>query len=64
MFFAPEVITRKNLYDADLKVYESRGLVFRHTDNIAQWVKAMKHVKFPEVSYAWLERTIRLLLFA
>jgi hypothetical protein len=28
---------------------QSKGLVFRHTDNISQWIAAMEHVKFPGV---------------
>jgi HKD family nuclease len=49
MFFAPDVIKEKKIYDIDQEVYNKKGLVFRHTDNISQWTKAMRHVKFPEV---------------
>ena len=30
---------------------QERGLVFRHTDNINQWLRAMEHKKFPETFY-------------
>ena len=49
MFFAPEVVKERKIYDLNQSVYENKGLVFRHTDNISQWLKAMRRVKFPEV---------------
>eukprot|EP00052_Salpingoeca_macrocollata_P027179 m.257054 g.257054 ORF g.257054 m.257054 type:complete len:1548 (+) comp22704_c2_seq1:460-5103(+) len=51
MFFAPDLVKPKHIYDMDEKIYQERGLVFRHTDNIAQWLRAMKSVKFPEIFY-------------
>lgn len=39
------------MYDVDEKVYKERGLVFRHTDNINQWIKAMDKKKMPNVFY-------------
>jgi hypothetical protein len=50
VFFAPEVVKPNKIYDPDEKVFKEKGLVFRHTDNINQWLKAMKKFKFPEVS--------------
>eukprot|EP00055_Hartaetosiga_balthica_P015715 m.94991 g.94991 ORF g.94991 m.94991 type:complete len:1619 (+) comp8935_c0_seq1:39-4895(+) len=51
MFFAPEIVTEKKIYDKEQKVYKERGLVFRHTDNINQWLRAMENKKFPEIFY-------------
>ena len=48
-FFKAEAV--KKIYDEEEKVYQDRGLVFRHTDNINQWLNAMKSVKFPEIFY-------------
>eukprot|EP00054_Salpingoeca_dolichothecata_P008119 m.46389 g.46389 ORF g.46389 m.46389 type:complete len:1559 (-) comp17519_c0_seq1:93-4769(-) len=50
-FFAPDVIKPKHIYDADEAIYQDRGLVFRHTDNCSQWIKAMRKTKFPEIFY-------------
>eukprot|EP00049_Salpingoeca_infusionum_P017332 m.352578 g.352578 ORF g.352578 m.352578 type:complete len:1576 (+) comp16555_c0_seq1:753-5480(+) len=51
VFFAPDIVTEKRIYDLHEKVYQERGLVFRHTDNISQWRKAMEAKKFPEIFY-------------
>lgn len=38
-------------YDLDLKVFKERGLVFRHTENINQFFKAMNSINFPKVFF-------------
>jgi hypothetical protein len=35
------------IYDRDQERYASRGLHFRHTDNINHWLKALKQISFP-----------------
>jgi len=50
-WFAPEAVSHRHMYDVDEKVYRERGLVFRHTDNVNQWLKAMAKKKFPKVFY-------------
>jgi Ras GTPase-activating-like protein IQGAP2/3 len=51
VFFAPDSVKGRNVYDIDEKVYQAKGLVFRHTDNISQWIKGMRAVKFPDMFY-------------
>ena len=51
-FFAPETVPLKRVFDADLSRYRSNGLHFRHTDNINYFLKALKAVKLPHVSYS------------
>ncbi|XP_064650547.1 ras GTPase-activating-like protein IQGAP1 isoform X2 [Lineus longissimus] len=46
-FFAPEVVSLKKIYDKDQTRYKSRGLHFRHTDNINHFLKGMEHIGFP-----------------
>lgn len=76
IFFHPEGLKEKNVYDYDqeifkacfvfwegdrvcrcllhsskpgLSIMQERKLVFRHTDNSAQWLRCMREMKFPEV---------------
>lgn len=51
MFFDPDSISLRHVFDLDEKIYKERGLHFRHTDNITQWLKAMKAKSFPEIFY-------------
>jgi len=39
----------KKIYDEDETVFNDRGLVFRHTDNINHWLEGMEQVEFPKV---------------
>ncbi|EGD72352.1 hypothetical protein PTSG_00372 [Salpingoeca rosetta] len=51
LFFAPDVVNPKKIYDPEEKIYKEKGLVFRHTDNINHWLRAMEKKKFPEIFY-------------
>ncbi|XP_070211492.1 ras GTPase-activating-like protein IQGAP1 isoform X2 [Littorina saxatilis] len=50
-FFAPNVVPLKKIYDKDQTRYNSRGLHFRHTDNINYWLRAMEDVGLPKIFY-------------
>lgn len=50
-FFAPSVVPLKKIYDKDQARYKSRGLHFRHTDNIVYWLHAMEDVGLPKIFY-------------
>lgn len=49
LWFAAENVSKRHTYDLDEKVYKEKGLVFRHTENVNQWLKAMKKKNFPDV---------------
>jgi len=51
LFFNPGAVSKRHCYDTDQKIFNERGLQFRHTENIIQWIKAMKAQKFPEIFY-------------
>jgi hypothetical protein len=48
--FAPNVVPKKKIFDADLVKYRSVGLAFRHTDNINHFLQAVRHMGLPEVT--------------
>ncbi|KAK3096452.1 hypothetical protein FSP39_000292 [Pinctada imbricata] len=50
-FLAPNVVTLKKIYDKDQSRFKSRGLHFRHTDNINHWFVAMEKVGLPQIFY-------------
>uniref|UniRef100_A0A0B7B822 Ras GTPase-activating-like protein IQGAP1 n=1 Tax=Arion vulgaris TaxID=1028688 RepID=A0A0B7B822_9EUPU len=50
-FFAPAVAPLKKIYDKELTRYKSRGLHFRHTDNINHWLRAMEETGLPSIFY-------------
>ncbi|XP_078316270.1 ras GTPase-activating-like protein IQGAP1 isoform X2 [Crassostrea virginica] len=50
-FLAPQVVPLKKIYDRDQSRYQSRGLHFRHTDNINHWFVAMEKVGLPQIFY-------------
>lgn len=50
-FFAPSVVPLKKIYDKELSRYSSRGLHFRHTDNINHWLRAMEEIGLPSIFY-------------
>eukprot|EP00041_Stephanoeca_diplocostata_P037701 m.1438242 g.1438242 ORF g.1438242 m.1438242 type:complete len:2086 (+) comp25089_c0_seq3:340-6597(+) len=50
-WFAPEAVSSRHMYDVDQKVYKERGLVFRHTDNVNQWIKAMNKKGMPKIFF-------------
>ncbi|GFS24828.1 Ras GTPase-activating protein nGAP-like isoform X6, partial [Elysia marginata] len=49
-FFAPTVVPLKKIYDKELSRYSTRGLHFRHTDNINHWLRAMEEIGLPSLS--------------
>lgn len=48
-FFCPEKVPFKQIYDKDQSKYQTRGLHFKHTDNINHWFTAMEHIGLPKV---------------
>ncbi|XP_012941932.1 ras GTPase-activating-like protein IQGAP1 isoform X2 [Aplysia californica] len=50
-FFAPSVAPLKKIYDKEQTRYNSRGLHFRHTDNINHWLRAMDEIGLPSIFY-------------
>ncbi|XP_071844396.1 ras GTPase-activating-like protein IQGAP1 isoform X4 [Apostichopus japonicus] len=50
-FFAPNKVPVKKIYDRDQTRYQSRGLVFRHTDNIMHWFNSMEFIGLPKIFY-------------
>ncbi|BFY98703.1 hypothetical protein BsWGS_01743 [Bradybaena similaris] len=50
-FFAPAIVPLKKIYDKDQARYKSRGLHFRHTDNINHWLRAMEETGLPSIFY-------------
>ncbi|NXP48122.1 IQGA2 protein, partial [Heliornis fulica] len=50
-FFAPNVVSDKNIYDVDQARYKRSGLHFRHTDNTVQWLRAMESIGLPKIFY-------------
>ncbi|XP_006818327.1 ras GTPase-activating-like protein IQGAP1 [Saccoglossus kowalevskii] len=50
-FFAPKIVPLKRIFDKDQSRYETRGLHFRHTDNINHWLRAMEEVGLPKIFY-------------
>ena len=50
-FLAPDVVLEKHFYDGSQSVYKEKGLSFRHTDNISQWLRALVYINFPAIFY-------------
>ncbi|XP_059176256.1 ras GTPase-activating-like protein IQGAP1 [Physella acuta] len=50
-FFAPNAAPLKKIYDKEQSRYHSRGLHFRHTDNINHWLRAMEEIGLPSIFY-------------
>ncbi|GAA6078803.1 ras GTPase-activating-like protein IQGAP2, partial [Tachysurus ichikawai] len=48
-FFAPKLVSDKKIYDRDQSRYKHTGLLFRHTDNTVQWLRAMESIGLPKV---------------
>jgi hypothetical protein len=48
-FFCPEKVPFKQIYDKDQSKYQTKGLHFKHTDNINHWFIAMEHIGLPKV---------------
>eukprot|EP01134_Creolimax_fragrantissima_P001841 CFRG1841T1 len=47
-YFDEHELTQKaKIYDLDMQIFESKGLMFRHTDNINHWFRAMNHINVP-----------------
>ncbi|CAI2298845.1 unnamed protein product [Caenorhabditis sp. 36 PRJEB53466] len=49
--FAPHIVTEKGIFDIRQERYEQNEHVpvYRHTDNIMQWRRAMESVQLPEI---------------
>ncbi|XP_031561536.1 ras GTPase-activating-like protein IQGAP1 isoform X2 [Actinia tenebrosa] len=50
-FFAPKVVPHRRIFDKELKHFLSKGLHFRHTDNINYFFKALDDVGLPKVFF-------------
>ncbi|XP_020902144.1 ras GTPase-activating-like protein IQGAP1 isoform X2 [Exaiptasia diaphana] len=50
-FFAPKVVPHRRIFDKELKHFTSKGLHFRHTDNINYFLRALEDVGLPKVFY-------------
>ncbi|XP_063679641.1 ras GTPase-activating-like protein IQGAP2 isoform X2 [Bolinopsis microptera] len=50
-YFAPEIVTKKRIYDPDLERFNVRGLHFKHTDNINYWMRAMASIGLPQIFF-------------
>jgi len=50
-FMNPDTVPLKRIYDRDEARYQSRGLHFRHTDNINHWLRAMQEISLPKIFY-------------
>ncbi|XP_072038418.1 ras GTPase-activating-like protein IQGAP1 isoform X2 [Amphiura filiformis] len=50
-FYCPEKVPLKRIYDKDQSRYKSKGLHFRHTDNIMQWFRSMESIGLPKIFY-------------
>ncbi|EDO31619.1 predicted protein, partial [Nematostella vectensis] len=50
-FFSPKMVPARKIFDKDCKHYTSKGLHFRHTDNINYFFKACDEVGLPQVFY-------------
>lgn len=50
-FFAPDKVPIKRIYDREQTRYKSKGLVFRHTDNIMHWFNSMEFIGLPKIFY-------------
>ena len=48
-FFCPEKVPFKQIYDKDQSKYQTKGLHFKHTENINHWFIAMEHIGLPKV---------------
>lgn len=51
--FAPEVVPEKGIFDIRQEKYRQNDAtpVYRHSDNIMQWRRAMESVRLPEVRF-------------
>ncbi|KAL7980216.1 hypothetical protein Chor_001484 [Crotalus horridus] len=50
-FFSPKVVSLKKIYDREQARYKAKGLHFRHTDNVIQWLNAMAEIGLPKIFY-------------
>ncbi|KAE9550296.1 hypothetical protein FO519_006486 [Halicephalobus sp. NKZ332] len=47
--FSPEFVPIERIFDLNEERFNSGGTVYRHTDNIMNWRRAMLHINFPEI---------------
>ncbi|XP_071965733.1 ras GTPase-activating-like protein IQGAP1 isoform X2 [Antedon mediterranea] len=50
-YYAPSKVPLKRIYDREQTKYTSKGLHFRHTDNINYWLRSMEDVGLPQIFY-------------
>ncbi|XP_060062495.1 ras GTPase-activating-like protein IQGAP1 [Ylistrum balloti] len=50
-FLNPQIVPLKRIYDKEQTRFQSRGLHFRHTDNINHWFSAMEKIGLPQIFY-------------
>lgn len=50
-FLSPQVVPLKRIYDKEQTRFQSRGLHFRHTDNINHWFASMDKIGLPQIFY-------------
>ncbi|OWF47735.1 ras GTPase-activating-like protein IQGAP1 isoform X2 [Mizuhopecten yessoensis] len=50
-FLNPQIVPLKKIYDREQTRFQSRGLHFRHTDNINHWFSAMEKIGLPQIFY-------------
>ncbi|GAB6018765.1 Ras GTPase-activating-like protein iqgap1 [Chamberlinius hualienensis] len=50
-YFSPKAVPLKKLYDLNQTRYKTKGLHFRHTDNINYWIKAMTQIGLPKMIF-------------
>lgn len=48
-FFAPNIVPARKIFDPDQNRYQIDGLLYRHTDNSVQWLRAMENIGLPKV---------------
>jgi len=47
--FSPESVAIERIFDLNQEKFHSGGTVYRHTDNIMNWRRAMLEINFPEI---------------
>ncbi|XP_033108850.1 ras GTPase-activating-like protein IQGAP1 isoform X3 [Anneissia japonica] len=50
-YYAPNKVPLKRIYDKEQNKYTSKGLHFRHTDNINYWLRSMEDIGLPQIFY-------------
>eukprot|EP00123_Amoebidium_parasiticum_P014903 comp22693_c0_seq2/m.35160 comp22693_c0_seq2/g.35160 ORF comp22693_c0_seq2/g.35160 comp22693_c0_seq2/m.35160 type:complete len:1112 (-) comp22693_c0_seq2:533-3868(-) len=45
---APHLVSLEKIYDRDLNIYKTKGLNYKHTENIQSFLKALRFIQFSE----------------